>query len=101
MVMACESVTEAGEYTLALLYSAHANRSSRAKVIVAIDGEAQTLTVNQREPVLVDGKPRVLGVLTLPAGRGTAITVSNEGSDGIVSVDGLQLVPQPSDPDTS
>jgi hypothetical protein len=34
-----------------------------------------------------------LGKFLLPQGKGATITVSNEGTDGFVVADGLQLVP--------
>jgi len=49
--------------------------------------------VNQKKPVLVEGHPRSLGVFKFLRGRKGRVIVSNEGSDGIVNVDGLQLVP--------
>ena len=87
------TVPQSGLYSISLLYSAHENRSGRARVTVTTPGSETVLTVNQREPVLVEGKPRTLCRIALSPESPVTVTVSNEGSDGIVSIDGLQLLP--------
>ena len=86
-------IPSAGRYDIRLLYSPHENRASNAKVSLRIGKEKHDLTQNQRLPRLVDGKPRSLGVFTIKEGMIVHLTLFNEGADGIVSVDGLQLVP--------
>lgn len=88
------SVAARGQYEVRLLYVAHPNRASQVQVTVAhADGE-QKVTVNQREPVLVGGVPRALGVFTLAPDKPTGVTVSNAGADGFVVVDAVQFVPR-------
>lgn len=86
------TVPEAGQYAISLLYSDHENRSSRVKVRVLGATGGPELTVNQREPVLVEGVPRAICNISLSPAGPLRVIISNEGSDGIVSVDGLQLV---------
>ncbi|MDF1753843.1 MAG: FAD-dependent oxidoreductase [Verrucomicrobiales bacterium] len=83
------SVPETGDYEVRFLYSAHKNRTTRAQVEVA----GKTVNVNQREPVLVDGIPKALGTFRFEARSKIEITVSNADADGVVSVDGLQILP--------
>ncbi len=82
-----------GTYDIRLLYTAHENRAGNAPVSLKIGDEEHALTVNQRLPQLVDGEPRSLGRFTIQQGSIIELTLSNRGTDGFVSVDGLQLVP--------
>lgn len=83
------TIPEAGEYEVRLLYTWHENRSSRTKVQVG----ARTFLVNQREPVMKSRVPNALGVFEFISGEKVRVTISNEGTDGFVSVDGLQILP--------
>ncbi|MHB8902979.1 MAG: FAD-dependent oxidoreductase [Thermoguttaceae bacterium] len=83
----------AGEYELRLIYVWHANRASNVAVtVLSAEGEKK-FHVDQRSPLLVDGLPRPLGVFRFEADRPASVTVSNEGADGFVVVDGLQFLP--------
>jgi len=86
------TVPEVGQYAISLLYSDHENRSSRVKVSVLVSTGGLELRVNQREPVLVEGEPRAMCNISLSPAGPVQVIISNEGSDGIVSVDGLQLL---------
>ena len=86
-------IPEDGFYQVSLLYTSHENRSSKARVKVEAADQSGLYLVNQKKPVLVEGHPRSLGVFKFLRGRKGRVIVSNEGSDGIVNVDGLQLVP--------
>jgi len=87
------SIAAAGSYDLRLLYASHENRSTRTQVTIDSADGRKTLHLNQREPALVKGEPRSLGVFRFGAGDGARVTVSNVDADGVVVVDGLQLVP--------
>lgn len=86
-------IEKSGRYDVRLLYTAHENRASNAKVVLKTAEGVKRLTMNQRLPRLVEGQPRSLGVFKFEKGKVTDITLLNEGADGFVSVDGLQLVP--------
>ncbi len=82
----------AAEYEVRLLYTWHANRSSKTKVTIhSADGD-KVVTINQREPVLVNRIPRSLGVFQFNKGTSGHVTVSNTGANGYVVVDGVQFV---------
>jgi hypothetical protein len=81
---------EAGAYDVRLLYTAHENRSSRTNVVVHhVDG-ARKVHVDQRKPALVHGS---LGAFHISAGAEVRVVVSNQGADGHVVVDGIQMIP--------
>lgn len=92
-VVFAHPVKSAGRYEIRLLYSSHENRASNAKVSLRIGEKTHDLTQNQRLPATVDGTPRALGVFEIQQGQVIYLTLFNEGADGVVSVDGLQLVP--------
>ena len=89
------TVSEAGLYGISLLYSAHENRSTRTKVVLSSAGDETTCQVNQRLPILLDGTTRRITQVPLSPASPLSVTISNEGSDGVVSIDGLQLVRVP------
>lgn len=83
-----------GRYELRLLYVEASNRAQKARITIrSADGE-KVVMQNQREACLEDGIPRSLGVFAFKKGRSDSIEISNEGADGHVVVDGLQLVPE-------
>jgi len=82
-----------GEYEVRLLYTSHANRSSRTQMTIRhADGESVVL-VDQRKPAVVNGVGRSLGTYRFRRGGSGRVVVSNAGADGYVVVDGLQLFP--------
>ncbi|MDA0676597.1 MAG: FAD-dependent oxidoreductase [Chloroflexi bacterium] len=87
------TVLKAGDYEIRFLYSPHDNRSTKTKVTVTGAGEEKTFRINQREPVIKNGVPNALGVFRIEAGAKVRVTVSNEGADSYVVVDGLQILP--------
>lgn len=86
-------IEKGGTYDIRLIYTSHENRASKAAIILTIGGSKHTLTLNQRHPEVVDGKPRSLGVFLIQQGTVLDLTLLNRGADGFVSVDGLQIVP--------
>ncbi len=87
-------IKEAGKYEIFLIYAALGNRATNLPVtITSGDSPPQIVKVNQRQ----SGKNNEgsLGVFDLRSGKTVTVTISNEGTDGHVIVDGLQLVPVP------
>jgi len=81
-------VPKPGDYQVNFLYVAHANRSTKTRVTVAIGDEKKEIVVNQRER---DGNGKSLGTYRIETG--ITITVANRDTDGFVVVDGVQLLP--------
>ncbi len=87
------TIPTAGEYEVRLLYTWHENRSTRTKVTVKGAASERTVVVNQRQPALKNRVPNALGVFRFTAGSIATVVVSNDGADGYVVVDGLQILP--------
>ncbi|HEY6169353.1 MAG TPA: FAD-dependent oxidoreductase, partial [Verrucomicrobiae bacterium] len=85
-------IPKAGTYEIFLLYPPLGNRASNVPVTVTVEGgETKTVKVNQK--TAGKNNERSLGKFELPAGKSVTITLSNEGTDGHVIADGVQLVP--------
>jgi hypothetical protein len=87
------AITEPGEYEVRLIYVATANRATNVPVTIAGADGVKTVTLNQREPALVNGVPRALGGFKFAEGQAGYVEISNEGADGFVVVDAVQFVP--------
>jgi hypothetical protein len=81
-------VPKPGDYQVNFLYVAHANRSTKTRVTVAVGDEKKEIVVNQREQ---DGNGKSLGTFRIETV--ITITVANRDTDGFVVVDGVQLLP--------
>ncbi|MFG0262210.1 MAG: FAD-dependent oxidoreductase [Novipirellula sp. JB048] len=84
------NVPKPGDYQLKLLYVASGNRSSKTPVTVSVGEVEKQLSINQRTATANGaslGRFRIQDSVT--------VTVSNQGTDGFVIVDGVQLLPQP------
>jgi len=80
-----------GRYEVRLAYVAFGNRATNTPVTVHAVGGARTIRVNQRDRPPIDGMLVPLGTFELD--RESALVISNEGTDGYVIVDAVQLVP--------
>ncbi len=84
-------VPKAGRYTLNFYYSGGGNRASNVPLTVVANGRTiADITIDEKPRR--DGKPLRVGRYDLPAGE-ILITLSNRGTDGIVTADAVQLVP--------
>jgi hypothetical protein len=87
-------VPAAGRHEVRFYWQPHENRASNTPVAVrSSEGEA-TIRVNQRQAPGPDGYA-VLGTWTFAAGQAHAVTVTNQGADGNVHIDCVQVVPVP------
>jgi hypothetical protein len=85
-------VPEDGSYAIVLIFPPGANRATNVPVTLTVGGIGSiTVRINQQDAEN-DGQVS-LGVYRLPAGRRTRVTVSNQGTDGMVVADAVQLVP--------
>ncbi|MGV3753796.1 MAG: FAD-dependent oxidoreductase [Verrucomicrobiota bacterium] len=85
-------ITQAGRYELRVAYSAHETRAAKVPITVKSDGKETKVLFNQQERLPVGESFRAAGVFDLSAGKDTVITISNEGTEGFVIVDAVQLV---------
>ncbi|MDF1813505.1 MAG: FAD-dependent oxidoreductase [Verrucomicrobiales bacterium] len=86
-------IPKTGNYDVRLLYTSHENRATNAVVVISSQGKETKVLQNQELPPMKDGEPRSLGVFTFQQGTVNEVTLLNRDANGIVSVDGLQLVP--------
>jgi len=88
-------VKEAGNYDVRMSYSSLANRATNVPVTVFVNGEKKLdIKVNERLTPPLDHGFISLGKLAFPADSTAGIEISNEGTDGHVIVDAVQLVPE-------
>jgi hypothetical protein len=76
---------QAGRFRVKLLFPPKADRATNVPVVISGGGKTYRATVNQRKPA------DWIGVYDLPAEF--TVTISNRGVNGVVTVDGLQVVP--------
>lgn len=86
------SAPEAGRYQVRLAYSPHANRASNVPVTVRHSGGVDRRLIDQRRRPDIGGAFVNLGEYQLAKGARVMVTVSNEGTDGFVIADAVQLV---------
>jgi hypothetical protein len=83
---------QSGRYEIRLAYSAYNNRASNTPITVHTSSGEKKVRVDQRREPVINGLFTSLGTFDLD--RNTAeIVVSNDGTDGYVVVDGIQLIP--------
>jgi hypothetical protein len=88
------SVPKDGDYEVRISHQAHENRSSKTLVTVNDADGARAIPVNQRiAPPLAKGFFG-LGVFRFEAGKSGSVVVSNEGADGNVHIDAVQVIQQ-------
>lgn len=75
----------AGVYRVKLLYPANRNRATNVPVVISGGGKTYRATVNQRAAA------DWIGTYELPAEF--TVRITNQGTDGFVVVDGLQVAP--------
>jgi len=84
---------EAGTYELRIAYPAFGNRATNAPVAIHTSHGSQTVRVNQRVAPPIDELFFPLGTFDLEAGETVRVEITNDGTDGYVVVDAVQLVP--------
>jgi hypothetical protein len=82
------TLPRAGRYVVYLRWSAAANRATNVPVDVIHAGGVSTVTVNQRRS---GGEWVPLGAFRFQAGRGAAIEVRTDGTDGYVVADAVRF----------
>ncbi len=87
------AIPKSGRYEVRLAYVPHSNRATNTLVtILHADGE-ELKHVNQRLEPPIEGRFLSLGTFRFETGGAGLVVLSNEGADGLVSVDALWFVP--------
>jgi hypothetical protein len=81
-----------GDYEVRVSYASAPNRATNVLVTIQHAGGSETILVNQKKVPPIDELFLSLGVFPFQARREAVITVSNEGTDGIVGADSVQLL---------
>jgi hypothetical protein len=85
---------EDGRYEVRLAYVPHSNRANKVPVtILHLDGET-AVHVNQREAPPLDGRFVSLGTYRFDKNGPWFVLVSNDGTNGHISVDAVQFLPE-------
>jgi hypothetical protein len=80
---------KAGRYEVRMNYTPSDNRSTKVKVTIRSSEGDHVVYVNQKKKPSADGFVS-LGTFAFAAGKGSAVTITNEGSDGFVVIDAMQ-----------
>ena len=87
------TVPESGNYEVRLAYQSHENRAENASVTVHSADGPKSLTINQRATPSIPPLFISLGTFRFDAGELGAIEFTNEGANGNVGVDAVQILP--------
>lgn len=85
-------VPQAGRYEVRVSYAYAPNRASNVPVTIQHAGGRSTVPVNQKKEPAIDKLFVSLGSFEFKADEPAVITISNEGTDGIVGADCVQLL---------
>jgi hypothetical protein len=86
------SVPKSGMYDLRMAYSAHVTRAKNVPITIKNGGQKLALTFDQTRPISVGKAFPSVGMVELSASGETVIMISNEGTEGFVILDALQLI---------
>jgi hypothetical protein len=83
-------IAEPGRYEILVLFPTGAGRAPNVPVTLDVGGKKTKREVNENDPTGAVS----IGVFDLPKGRQTKITLSNEGTNGHVVADAVQILPR-------
>jgi len=83
----------AGLYEVQFAYVPRGNRARNVPAIVHAAHETRTLLIDQTEPPPIDNLFVSLGAFEFAAGTNGAVEISNQGTDGFVTVDAVRFLP--------
>jgi len=86
-------VPRAGKYEVRMSYTANANRATNVPVTVRHAGGSDVVKVDQRRTPPIDTAFVALGEFSFEPGGAAWVEISNDGTDGHVIADAVQLVP--------
>ncbi len=85
-------MVKAGEFDVRIAYSAHGNRATNVRVTLKNGELSKIVRINQRKAPGIDGLFESIGQFELNGA--VEIVIDNEGADGHVIVDAVQLLAQ-------
>jgi hypothetical protein len=87
------TVESSGRYEVRVGYSAHSNRASNVPVSILHAGGRTRVVVNQKKPAKIDRLFQPVGNFEFAADKEYEVEVTNEGTDGFVILDAIQVIP--------
>ncbi len=87
-------VKESGSYEVRLAYQAHTNRANNVRVTVWSSQGGTVQRINQQKTPPVDGHFLPLGSFEFKAGQTNSVVVENNGANGMVNIDAVQVLPK-------
>ena len=84
---------QAGRYEVQFAYVPRRNRARNVPVTVHAANAARTVLIDQTEPPTIDDLFVSLGTFEFAAGTNGAVVVSNQGTEGFVTIDAVRFVP--------
>lgn len=91
-------IKSSGLYEVFLLFTPNANRATNVPVTIRYGKSEQTVKVNQRATPSFDQIRQPIGVFSFSASDRNSIEITNQGTDGYVVVDAIQLVEKKAKP---
>lgn len=85
-------VPKDGKYEVRIAYSQNNNRATNVPVTVRHEGGETTVKVNQKKTASIDKLFEPVGQYEFKSGKAYTVVISNEGTDGYVMVDAVQVV---------
>lgn len=82
----------AGNYSLRISYSQNPNRATNVPVRITNGGVTKTVRINQQKAPEIDNLFQPVETLTLKAGDTVEVLISNDGTNGHVIADAVQLL---------
>ena len=82
----------AGNYRLRISYSQNPNRATNVPVRITNGGVTKTVRINQQKAPEIDNLFQPVETLTLKAGDTVEVLISNDGTNGHVTADAVQLL---------
>lgn len=86
-------VPKDGRYEVRFAYTTNPNRATNVPVTIEAANGSKTVMVNEREEPPIDKAFVSLGKFSLSASKPAIIVVKNDGTDGYVIIDAVQLLP--------
>jgi hypothetical protein len=86
-------VEKSGRYEVRVGYSAHGNRATNVPVSILHAGGEEKVMVNQRKQPEIDNLFHSVGTFSFEASKEYEVKIANEGTDGHVILDAIQILP--------
>src|SRR5207247_3233358 len=84
---------QAGRYEVQIAYVPRGNRARNVPVTVHAANETRTVLLDESEAPPIDNLFASVGAFEFAAGTNGAVVISNQGTEGFVTIDAVRFVP--------